>query len=406
VKRIARIAEPGLYHDSLGLYLQVTAGNGRSWLWRFKYQGHEHYMGLGSLHDRNLEEARAERDALRKILKLQKTNPLWARREEQAATRAASARSKTFREASMAFLAQQTGWSALEARQFRNTLEKYAFALIGDMPVHTIAVADVVRVLTQPVPATERYEAGTFWQARHKTASRVRQRIQAVLDFAKRSGWRNGDNVAELRALPLGKVGKATAHFSAMDYRELPEFMGRLRSSNAVASAALEFAILCASRTGEVLGARWDEINVAERTWVISAKRMKMEREHRVPLSERCMEILDQLPREGDYVFVGSKPGAPLGDRALRQTLKALGARVTTHGFRSSFKDWASDRTAYRPDLVEMSLAHQVGSGVERAYARSTLLAKRARLMEDWASFCGGDTVITDADIVPLRRQK
>jgi integrase len=404
-KKIDRLTTPGLHHDSKGLYLQVSGGgHAKSWLWRYKFEKREHMMGLGSLHDRSLEEARAERDKLRKILKLEKRNPLWARREAQAATRAAAVKTKTFREAAAAFLAQQTGWSTLEARQFRNTLEKYAIPLIGDLAVNQIEVSHVVQVLTQPVVATSRYESGSFWQARAKTASRVRQRIQATLDHARKCGWRSGDNPAELKLLPLSnKVGK-TEHFAAMDYRDLPAFMSRLRASSAIAARALEFAILTAARTAEVLGARWGEVNAAEKVWIISAQRMKMEREHRVPLSERCMEILQELPREGDYVFVGSKPGERLGDRALRQTLKMLCAAVTTHGFRSTFRDWCSERTNQRPHIIEAALAHLVGNAVERAYARSDLLAKRARLMQDWANFCAGEALSADARVVPLGR--
>jgi integrase len=248
-----------------------------------------------------------------------------------------------------------------------------------------------------------------IWQSKPETANRLRGRIEMVLDAAKAQGLRFGENPATWKGNLAHLLSKrqrvARGHHAAMPYADVPAFMVDLRARDAVASRALEFTILCAARTGEVLGARWDEIDLDRGVWTVPANRMKAGREHRVPLSGRALEILREMHegREGDYVFPGQNPGKPLGPRALKITvlrrMKVEGA--TVHGFRSSFRDWAGNETGYPRDLIETALAHVIGDQAEQAYRRSDALEKRRALMESWAGYCAEPSGI----VVPLRRK-
>jgi integrase len=248
-----------------------------------------------------------------------------------------------------------------------------------------------------------------MWKATPQTASRLRGRIERVLAWATISGYRSGDNPARwqghlVEALP--KLGRANSveHHPALPFTDIPAFMAELREREGRAPRLLEFLILTAARTGEAVGARWDEIDLAKKTWSIPAARMKMGKDHRVPLPERVMTILNELPRENNnpFVFVGSKAGAPIGYRAMRDLVKLMRPGFVTHGFRSTFRDWASETTGFPPHAIEMALAHSVGNAVEAAYRRGDLFAKRVALMNAWAAYCGKPATGT---VVPFAKK-
>jgi len=345
--------------------------------------GQAHKMGLGALHTVSLAEARDEALACRKLLR-EGIDPIEARKAKKAALRAETARRITFRECAQKYIeANRVGWrNARHAAQWPSTLEAYVYPKIGDLPIDAIAIAHVMRVL-EPI-----------WTSRPETASRVRGRIERVIDWATARGYRSGENPARWRGhleslLPARNKVAAVKHLAALPYVELPSFMHQLRSVNSVEARALEFAILTAARFGEVRHARWAEINFADRMWIVPAERMKRHREHRVPLADRAVEILKGLPHEGELIFIGRKAGKPIGPGSLLKILERMGrGDLTTHGFRSTFRDWASDQTAYPSDMCEMALAHAVSNKVEAAYRRGDQLEKRRRLMSEWNRFC------------------
>lgn len=306
-----------------------------------------------------------------------------------AAARAATG--ITFRQAAEAYIAAHRGdWkNAKHAEQWEATLSRFVYPLIGERPVAQIDIGAVLEVLEAPVDGDT-----SFWRARNETARRVRGRIENVLDWARVRKLRDEtENPARWRgnldkALPT-KAPK-TKHHAALPYAEIAPFMANLRTRNGVSARALEFGILCASRTGEVLGARWGEIDLDARTWIIPGERMKAGSEHRVPLTDRAVEILNAMGGAGDgLVFPG--PGRrQLSNMALLSVLKRMQRDdITVHGFRSTFRDWAAEETTYQNEVVEMALAHTIGNKVEAAYRRGDLFEKRRRLMEDWAAACG-----------------
>jgi integrase len=292
----------------------------------------------------------------------------------------------TFRRCAEAYIeANRAAWkNRVHAQQWPKTLEAFVFPLIGDLPVQAIDTGLVLRVL-EPI-----------WQTRTETASRVRGRIESVLNYAKVKELRDGENPARWRGhldniLPKRSRVRAVQHHAAVPYAEIGALMEELRQVDSRRQAqALEFTVLTAARTGEVIGARWDEINVAERVWTIPADRMKGGREHRVPLSDRALEIIKRmaaLPETSDFIFPG-RYGRPLAQTTLLVVLNRLRAGATVHGMRSCFRDWVSERTNYPSDLAELCLAHSVGTKVEQAYRRGDMFGRRRRLMEDWANFC------------------
>jgi integrase len=262
----------------------------------------------------------------------------------------------------------------------------------------------VLKVLENKAPKGKR-----LWDAVPPTAARVRNRIEAVLDWATVRGYRSGDNPARWdghldQILPSPQKLQPPQHLAALPYQELPAFMAKLRAIQGVTARALEFTILNAARTNEVIGARWDEINLKDAVWIVPAERMKANKEHRVPLSARAMAILQDLPREQNnpHVFIGTKSGAGLNNRTLLWLLERTKQECTVHGFRSTFRDWAGERTATAVHVIEMALAHAVGSGVERAYARSDLLEQRRKLMDSWAKYCSSPPAA--GEVVPMRK--
>jgi integrase len=358
-------------------------------------------MGLGPLHTIDLKQARQRARKARQQL-LDGTDPLDAKKAECIAQTLAAARTLTFEEASQQyFSAHEKQWrNAKHRAQYLSTLTAYAFPKIGKLPVANIDVASVLTVL-EPI-----------WQTKTETASRVRGRIESVLDWACVRGYRIGDNPARWRGhlqhiLPARtRIAKPSPH-PAMAYSELPAFMAAVRGREGVAARALEFTILTAARTGEVVGAKWSEIDLEEKHWVVPASRIKGGKEHRVPLSDRALEILRSLPVEehNEYVFIGPRV-CGLSNMAMAAVLDRMQyKKVTVHGFRSTFRDWAAERTNYPNHVVEMALAHTIGNKVEAAYRRGDLFEKRRRLMADWCRYCAIKPAAgTSAEVVVLRR--
>jgi integrase len=380
VKRIAKLTSRRRYLDSDGLYLQVLSPSNRSWLLRYEFRGKKRWMGLGSLATFSLEEARARARKARQLL-ADGIDPLEVRKAERNRQILEAARNKTFATVAQEYYeTHEASWSNRKHRQqFLNTLRDYAFPILGALPVADIDEPVILSVL-RPI-----------WATKTITAKRVRNRIASVLDFAAAAKYRTGTNPARweghlehLLAAP-DKIA-AVNHLAALPYTEIAAFLSELRELPGVPARALEFAILTAARTNEVIGARWSEIENS--TWIISAARMKSEREHRVPLSTRALNLLSALPREGEFIFVGPKAGTAIGALAMLRVLRRLRSDVTVHGFRSTFRDWAAEQTAFANHVVEMALAHAIGDKVEAAYRRGDLLDRRRQLMEQWASYC------------------
>ena len=338
----------------------------------------------------------------RELLLLDGTDPLEARRAARELARRAAARALTFEEAAKQYdAAHEAKWSNRRyAAQFLSSLRAYAFPIIGKMDVATIDTPSVLKVI-EPI-----------WNDKTVTADRVRARIENILDWAAVRGHRTGDNPARWKGhlgevLPGRRAVAKPQHHAALPYQQIAQFMASLRARRGVAPRALEFLILTCSRTSEVTGAEWSEIDFANATWTIPQERMKGSKEHRVPLPPPTVQLLQELYREGgnDHIFVGNQSGAGLSGMAMTATLNRMGyAEFTIHGFRSTFSTWAHECTAHSNHVIEMSLAHTVGNAVERAYQRSDLFDKRRRLMQDWAAYCALPPAATGAEVVPLRR--
>jgi integrase len=383
--KVARLTKPGRYGDGGGLVLQVSKWRTKAWLFRFERDGRERQMGLGPLSTISLAEARQKATEARRLL-LDGVDPIGARDEARMHAHAAAARGMTFKQCAENYIAaHETSWRNEKHRgQWKSTLSRYAYPIIGDLPASAIDTALVVRII-EPI-----------WKEKAETASRLRGRIESVLDWAAVRGFRTGGNPARWRGhldklLPArGKV-KPVKHHAALPYAEIPTFMADLRSRDGISTRALELTILTAVRTGEVIGARWSEFDVEAKVWTIAAERMKGGREHRVPLSDRAVAILTLLPRESDgdgFVFIGARSDKPLSNMAMLELMRGLRPGYVPHGFRSTFRDWAAEATNYQNHIVEMALAHVVGDKVEAAYRRGDLFEKRRRLMSDWAKYC------------------
>jgi len=347
--------------------------------------GRAREMGLGSYYDLTLAEARERARGLRKLVKEHRIDPIDDRRARRSAERIERAKVMTFRQCAEAYVAaHEAGWrNRKHAAQWPSTLSAFVYPHFGALPVQTVDTALVMKAL-EPI-----------WLKKPETAGRVRGRIESVLDWAAARGYRGGENPARWRGhlenlLPKRSKVRQVEHHAALPYTELGAFMAELRQQTGVGAAALEFAILTATRTGEVLGARWGEINMAEQVWTIPAGRMKAAREHRVPLSDQVLRILErkrQVP-QGDYVFLGARAGRPLSNMAMTMTMRRMGrGDLTTHGFRSTFRDWAAERTNFSREVAEMALAHTVSDKVEAAYRRGDLFEKRRQLMAAWARY-------------------
>ncbi|HEX2448005.1 MAG TPA: integrase arm-type DNA-binding domain-containing protein [Methyloceanibacter sp.] len=384
VHKLARLKEPGRYLDERGLYLQVTETGVRSWIFRYARDGRERWLGLGPLHTVDLKTAR-ERARQARLQLLNGIDPLDARKAARAEKVLEAAKTLTFEEAAKDWFAtHERKWSNEKHRaQIKGDLRRLAFPKIGRVPVAALDTGLVLKVV-EPV-----------WRRTPETASRLRGRIENILDWATVRGYRSGENPARWRGhldqvLPARSQIAKPNHHAALPFAELPAFMAALRAREGIAAMALEFLLLTAARTGEVLGATWDEIDLHEKQWTIPAARMKAGKEHRVPLSDRALKLLKGLPREkgNPFVFIGAQKGSGLSNMAMATLLRRMGRDdITVHGFRSTFRDWAAERTAYPNHVVEMALAHVIGDKVEKAYRRGDLFDKRRRLMADWARF-------------------
>jgi integrase len=412
VDKLIRAGELGKHYDGQGLRLEIKGPNNASWVSRYQVDGITRYMGLGSAKTFNLAEARERNRKLVRQKLADGDDPVAIRRADRAARHAEAAKDMTFAEASRRFLEQHNAkWESLKHRsQWENTLRNYAERLIGGLPVADIEVPLVLKVLEQPVKAKRGYPAGPLWSTRPETANRLRGRIEAVLDWAKARGHRTGDNPAAWEV--IGKVLPARGgpkHHAALPYADIPAFMASLRERAGVAAKALAFAVLTAGRSQEVLKARWGEVDLDARVWTVPAERMKMRREHRVPLSAPAIELLRSLYHENDgddgYLFIGTQPGRPLGHTTLQHLLKRMHQPTTVHGFRSSFRDWTGERTGFPHDVCEAALAHIKGK-TERAYQRGDLFSKRRNLMEAWTKFATTPPAKqqTGGELVSMRR--
>jgi integrase len=403
-KRVERLKTVGRHACGLvrGLYLQVSDSGAKSWILRYQLNNAGHEMGLGSAADFTLKEARERARAARQLL-ADGRDPLQEKQAARAAAKAAVARKLTFREAAQRYFDQnESKWrNASHRDQFLSTLRKYAFPVLGDMDVATIDTPDILRAI-EP-----------HWNSTAITVDRTRARIEQVIDWAIVRGHRPaGPNPARWpghldQVLPAPRKVAPIAHHAALPYQQIPAFMAALRRQDTVAARALEFLISTAARTGEVIHATWDEIDFDSKTWTVPAERMKAGREHRVPLSPAAVSLLQALPREdgNPFVFIGRRPGTGLSRMALPWVMDRLDQNgVTVHGFRSSFRDWSGETTAFAHDICEAALAHTRGDHSVRAYARGDLFDKRRKLMDAWAKFCAAPAKV-GGKVVGIRRK-
>jgi len=384
---VRNIKRPGRYHDGNGLCLFVDDSGAKRWLLRTVIAGKRRDIGLGSVQLVSLADAREEAARLRKSARAG-GNPLAERRRERVTV-------PTFKEAALKVHASHSASfrNAKHKAGWLSSLDMYAFPHIGEMRVDAITSAEVLKALN------------TIWLKRPETARRVRQRLRTVFDWAKASGFRTGDNPVDgvLRVLPRHKGDKA--HHAALPYAEVPAFVTKLREADATEATklAFEFMILTATRTSEVIGARWEEIDRDARCWTIPGDRIKAGREHRVPLSKRCLDLLDRaakLADGGPYVFPGRYPKRPLSNTVFLMALRRMKRDdITGHGFRSSFRDWCAERTTFPRAVAEAALAHVVKDRTEAAYLRSDFFEQRRSLMDTWAAF----VTTKKGEVVPLR---
>ena len=398
-REVATRKTSGYYPDGGGLYLQVSASGSKSWIFRFVLRRKERQMGLGPLHAVRLADARLAAADCRKLL-LHQIDPIEARAAGNATKALEAAKSITFAECATAYIrAHRAKWkNAKHADQWANTINTYCGPVIGKLPVHEVDTGLVVKVL-EPI-----------WTVKAETASRLRGRIESVLDWAKVSGYRTGDNSAHWRGhldnvLPALRKKQRVKHHPALPFDQIGAFMETLRSQGGVAARALGFLILTATRTSEVIGAKWSEIDKDAKIWTIPAERMKAGTVHRVPLSPLALTLLDKNPHApSDYLFPGQKVGKPLSNMAMLELLKRKERTdLTVHGFRSTFRDWASESTNYPREVCEMALAHTIGNEAEAAYRRGDLFEKRRRLMAEWAKQC--DNVKVAGRVISMVRK-
>lgn len=399
VAAIARAKAPGYSSDGGGLFLQVSRFGTASWVFRYRVAGRLREMGLGSLDTIGLADAR-ERARKTREQRLDGHDPIELRKASRIAAQINAAKAVTFKDCAKRYIAaHRPAWrNPKHAAQWGSTLESYVYPMFGNLAVQAVDVGLVLKAI-EPI-----------WTAKPETASRVRGRVESILDWATARGYREGENPARWRGhlenlLPARSKVRRVEHHAALPYDEISAFAAELCREEGVAARGLEFAILTAGRTGEVIGARWSEINIAEQLWTIPAERMKAGKEHRVPLSEAALAIVEKMQKiraDDDFVFPGGKAGRSLSNMAFLMLLRRMGrGDLTAHGFRSSFRDWAAERTTFPAEVAEMALAHTVADKVEAAYRRGDLFQKRRQLAEAWAKFCAAASAI--GKVVPIR---
>jgi integrase len=383
--QVARLTKAGMHFVGGvdGLALQVLPSGGRSWILRMTVGAKRRDMGLGGFPDVTLSQAR---EAARQARALVRTgiDPIEEAKANLSKLKASQAAALTFEQCASAYiLSQESKWdNAKSPIQWRNSLKTYAYPHMGSLLVRDVALPQVLAAL-EPI-----------WETKTETASRVRGRIEAVLDYAKAREYRAGDNPAAWRGhldkiLPAPHQVKKIEHYAALPFDEVGGFMEKLRKAEGTGAKALELVILTAARSAEVRGATWDEIDLDAGLWIVPAERMKAKKEHRKPLSKPAIALLRALPRiaGAEYIFSAVRNGM-ISDATMSAVLKRMGVDAVPHGFRSTFRDWAAERTIYPGEMAEMALAHAVSDKVEAAYRRGDMFMRRVRMMEDWASFC------------------
>jgi integrase len=402
--KVRSVKKPGYYLDGRGLYLQVRGETSKSWLLKYSIDKRPRAMGLGSAFDFSLAEAREQRDELRKLIK-RGVDPLDQKAADKQAKKVEAAKAITFRAAAERLIASKRhGWkNAKHASQWAATLETYAFPVIGDLPVQAVDTGLVMKIL-DPI-----------WSTKTETASRVRGRIESVINSAKAYGEYIGENPARWKGnldATLAKTSDVASvkNQAALAYAELPAFLQDLRKREGIAAAALEFQILTASRPGNAMGARWSEFDIDAAVWTVAGENMKGKKQHKVPLSAAALDVLARMEKisVGEFVFFGGDGDKPLSDAATGALIDRMnetnekagrakwsdpqsGKAIVPHGFRSTFRTWAGDKTNFPREVVEKALAHLVGDETERAYDRGNLFEKRRLLMDAWASFATSD---------------
>jgi integrase len=398
--KVARAKRPGMYADGGSLYLRVAPGGSKQWIFRFAaLDGRMRDMSLGAVHTFSLAEARERATAARK-LRADGIDPLDAKHATRLAQRAAEAKRMTFAECAAGFIKDnEPEWTNAKHRQeWETSLRKYVFPTLGPLPVELIDTPLVIRVIKP------------LWERIPVSAKRLLGRIENVLGWATVHHYRTGDNPARWtghleHALPTVARGE---HHAALPYAQVGAFMAKLRADDGVAARALEFIVLTAARMGEAINATWDEIDLDAKTWTIPAGRMKAGKEHKLPLSTAAIANLMQMAevRHSDFVFPGRLTGKPLGENTVLRLAKAAAndESATVHGLRSTFRDWAAERTSFPREVAEMALAHAIPNAVEAAYRRGDLFEKRCRLMAAWAEFCAKP--VADGEVIALRGRR
>jgi integrase len=400
--KVEKAKQPGMYADGGGLYLRVADGGSKQWIFRYVTNGRLRDMGIGPCHTLTLAEARERATEARK-LRLDGIDPIERKHAQRAAGVAAAAKAMTFRQCAEGFIKDnERGWTNARHRdQWSTSLERYAFPVLGNLPVASIDTPLVLKVVKP------------LWERVPETASRVRGRIEQVLGWATVHHYRAGDNPARWNgllehALPSRKDVAPVQHHPALPYIDAPAFMAKLRKDDSIGARCLEFIALTAARLAEANFATWDEIDLGARAWTIPGSRMKAGKEHKVPLSDAAVAVLKKMHaiRCSGFVFPGRRTGRPVGDNAMGRTGKEVSgdAAFTTHGLRSTFRDWASEETNFPTEVAEMALAHAIPSAVESAYRRGDLFEKRRKLMEAWAEFCAKPAA--DAKVIALRGRR
>lgn len=382
--KIQKFLSDGYYHDGDGLYLQVKKSKNKSWIFRYTLNGKTREMGLGSFKYVTLAEARQKRTELKKQL-INHIDPLEERKKEILNKLSIASKKIDFETCAKMYInSQKVAWkNPKHIQQWENSLTNYAYDVIGKMPVDTIEHSHIMKIL-DPI-----------WTTKTETASRVRNRIELILSWATVRNFRSGENPARWRGyldqlLPKRSLVQKVKHMEALPYALLGNFMNKLRVANGIAPIALQFLILTATRTSEVIGAKWSEIDFENKIWTIPASRMKAKKEHKIPLSDGALNLLKKIERKDliDLIFKNERSGKELSSSALLAVIDRFELEVTSHGFRSTFRDWCSEETNHPRDVAESALAHTLENKVEAAYRRGDFFQKRRILMEDWSKYC------------------
>jgi integrase len=398
-RKIASTKSAARLADGEGLYLIVQNESSKHWVFEYQFKGARRYMGLGSARDVSLAEAREKLAECRK-LKANGTDPLKYKRDGDAAQALEDAKAITFREAATRYMdTNRAHLAPRHALQWQTTLERYVYPKFGDVAVGAVDDGLVLAVI-EPI-----------WASANVTATRLRGRIETVLDWAKAMKLRSGDNPARWRGhldkiLPSPKKVHRVKSFASMPWEEVPAFMAGLRSQGDVIPASLEFLILTATRKNELVDAQWDEIDLGKATWTIPAERMKKRIEHRVPLSSAAMDVLTrmQAKRINEFVFPATIRGTKrISEAVMGRQMEIMGKdQFVPHGFRNSFRTWAGEETSFAREVIEKALSHVVGDETERAYDRGDLFEKRRKLMDTWAAFATSDPAKAGDNVVAL----